>query len=145
MGRPRKKIRYRVVGECYECVSHSPGERGYPTITRNGKFQHIIRYLYERRHGKLPPGQVARHTCDNRLCIRVEHAIPGTIQDNIKDRDLRGRTARGTKNGSAKITEDDVRYIRKSKKPRAVLAEKFDLHPVYVSAIRGRRVWKHVI
>jgi hypothetical protein len=51
---------------------------------------------------------------------------------------------RGARNGRAKITDDDVRFIRASTASRAVLAGMFDLAPTYISSIRSGKWWRHV-
>jgi hypothetical protein len=53
----------------------------------------VARRLYERRHGKLPPGILVCHTCDNPFCILDAHHFPGTQSDNIKDSVQKGRHA----------------------------------------------------
>ncbi len=42
---------------------------------------------------------VIRHTCDNPACIAEAHLLRGTHNDNVQDRVLRGRSARGAQNG----------------------------------------------
>lgn len=51
---------------------------------------------------------------------------------------------RGLRNARAKLTEDDVRFIRASTVKRSVLAEIFGLAPTYISSIRTGKWWKHV-
>lgn len=64
---------------------------GYPRVVWmgnvNGKVHRIVFFL---TRGFYPP--VVRHSCDNPLCIKPEHLLPGTASDNMKDRSERGRT-----------------------------------------------------
>lgn len=47
------------------------------------------------------PGEMdVLHTCDNPPCIRREHLFLGTQQDNNRDRQQKGRTASGDRNGA---------------------------------------------
>ena len=63
-------------------------------------------------YGPIPKGQCVLHRCDVRSCVNPLHLFLGTKTDNNKDRDLKGRQARGERNGKSKITEDLVREIR---------------------------------
>ncbi len=47
---------------------------------------------------------MVRHTCDNIKCLNPEHLIPGTVIDNVRDMDERGRRFRV-------ITEDVARTV----------------------------------
>jgi hypothetical protein len=51
---------------------------------------------------------------------------------------------KGERNGHAKITDDDVRFIRSSSLRRDALAEMFGLAPTYISSIRTGKHWRHV-
>jgi len=51
--------------------------------------------LYEHIHGVIPVGLVVCHTCDNRLCVRIDHLWVGTQADNLKDMTDKGRRGRG--------------------------------------------------
>lgn len=42
-------------------------------------------YSYRLAHGDLPPGLVARHTCNNPLCVRPSHLVCGTKSENSQD------------------------------------------------------------
>ncbi len=53
-----------------------------------------------------------RHTCDNPSCINPNHLVSGTAAQNAEDKILRGRSTRGEKSASAKLTLFDVLSIR---------------------------------
>lgn len=48
------------------------------------------------------PEGVVMHLCDNPPCVRPNHLKVGTHAENIKDRDAKGRTARGFNHGQTK-------------------------------------------
>lgn len=56
---------------------------GYGKKWVNGKWMLAHRYVFLEDHGYLPP--VVRHDCDTPLCTELEHLLPGTQGDNIRD------------------------------------------------------------
>jgi hypothetical protein len=74
------------------CTSHKPNSSGYPRIMRNGSMKSIARLILERRHGPQPSSIQARHECDNKMCIRPDHIVPGTNADNGRDYAIRSMT-----------------------------------------------------
>lgn len=52
------------------------------------------------------------HLCHNRKCCNPKHLYLGTQKENMRDRDLAGRGARGSKQGSSRLTEGDVIIIK---------------------------------
>lgn len=73
---------------------------GYGKCNRNGE-QLAHRVAYKLIHKVIPDGLDILHRCDNPTCVRPAHLYAGTHQQNMRDRDVRGRTSRGTKHAEA--------------------------------------------
>jgi len=50
----------------------------------------------------------------------------------------------GALNGSTKLTEDDVKAIRKSKREQVILSRQYGVHPSTIMAIKRHKTWKHI-
>jgi HNH endonuclease len=88
----RRQIQFYVNERgCHICVSHRTGTHGYPCTNKNGAGQNLHHVLYEETFGPIPFGWVVRHTCDDRMCINMDHMILGTKADNSRDIVERGR------------------------------------------------------
>lgn len=69
---------------------------GYGAVTLRGQLVALHRLSLETRLGRsLQKGEQANHTCHRRACINPDHLYAGTQQDNIRDRDMARRTAKG--------------------------------------------------
>lgn len=58
------------------------------------------RWSYEFLKGKVPDGKILMHTCDNMKCVNPAHLKLGTLQENIMDRENKGRGAKGENHGA---------------------------------------------
>lgn len=134
---------------CIECISHCKDNYGYTRIKIDKKHQRLFRYIYEQKYGKIPKGMVIRHTCDNTSCCNIEHLLIGTQKDNVRDMIERGRdkfhepkhNLRGTKNGSNKLTENQVINIYMSKLTNKELANKYNVSTTLISYIKSGKCW----
>lgn len=120
---------------------------GYAQIVVGGKKHHVHRYLYRELFGEIPEGHDIRHKCDNRKCINPEHLETGTRLQNVHDAITRGRHAKGSKNGSAKLKEADVAVIRSlitTGVSQGAIAKKFNVSPVTIGDIRRGVTWRSV-
>lgn len=74
------------------------------------------RHAYELANGPIPDGMQVCHTCDNPPCCNPGHLFLGTHQDNMADRQSKGRTRTGTTRGEksnlARLTQAQVVEIR---------------------------------
>lgn len=74
------------------------------------------RAAYETYIGPIPSKMLVCHHCDNPLCVNPSHLFLGSHQENMKDRNAKGRQARqrGELQGGAKLTWGMVRVIRET-------------------------------
>lgn len=123
---------------------------GYGYVKRGGKNIFAHRLAYQAANGTIPEGMVVRHTCDTPSCINPEHLVLGTQADNINDmyERKRDRHATGEAHGRAKLTVDDVNFIRTnykrySKKWNLItLGAKFSVDPSTVKDALNYVTWK---
>jgi hypothetical protein len=87
---------------------------GYGAFRAQRRLHRAHRMAWMLTHGEIPAGLCVCHRCDVRACVRPGHLFLGTHQENIRDRDAKGRQARlrGSLAGAAKATEANVLEIR---------------------------------
>lgn len=97
--------------------------------------------------GPRPTGYLGCHRNDIQHDNRLENLYWGTPKSNCRDRSLNGNTAQGTKNNKAKLTDDDVREIRRQRAvgtPRTTLSLKYGIHKSQISRICSGLAWSHL-
>jgi hypothetical protein len=121
---------------------------GYGAIYSEGKQCGAHRVAYELHCGPIAVGLHVCHRCDVRSCVNPDHLFLGTIRDNNADMVAKGRNRyvplRGSANGSAKLTDADVRAIRASQRGQVATARAFGVAPSLISRIRQRKSWSHI-
>lgn len=85
---------------------------GYGIFTVGYRRILAHRFSWQLHTGEECEAPVLRHTCDNPLCVRPEHLVPGTQKDNIQDALSRQRLRTGDRVTWARLKESDVRSIR---------------------------------
>jgi hypothetical protein len=71
-------------------------DKGYGRLGVNRSAQRAHRVAYELFVGPIPDlpgyhGGCLLHRCDNPACVNPQHLVVGTQQDNIADRERKGR------------------------------------------------------
>jgi uncharacterized protein (DUF433 family) len=115
-----------TIGAPDECwpSTNKPNANGYCFIgvgsVWNGTYRslraHRVAYCLDRGIDPLtfPSTTVVRHRCDNPPCCNPRHLEEGSHQQNVADRQARGRTPNGERHWSAKFTWATVQQIREA-------------------------------
>ena len=123
--------------------------RGYGEIISNNRKYLAHRASYEAFVGQIPKGMYVCHACDNVACVNPNHLFLGTQKQNLQDMKTKGRSTRGEKNAMSKLTENDVRIIKKFFFTKEDVADK-EIAKLYnvcrqtINSIRNGRKWNHV-
>lgn len=142
----RAKIKISTETGCWEWFASK--RHGYGQINVEGTPLAAHRVSYEVHRGPIPDGLHVCHHCDNPACINPEHLFLGTNDDNMADRDAKGRGIifRGEGHGSSKLTEADVRAIRAAKGvSQRKLAEVYGVSGKQICMVRNGKQWAHVV
>ncbi len=132
----------------------TPGrhEYGYEkyTLVRDGRkhYTQVHILVLEAFIGPRPDGYVACHGPAGPLCNNVENLSWGTQSKNCLEDKRRDGTAQiGEKHGCAKLTEADVREIRRlyrSGVKQTELAIRFGHKQGHISDICLGKIWSHI-
>lgn len=141
-----EKVDKRSPVECWEWQAVC-NARGYGLFRYEGKSALAHRFSYILHHGDLPDGDFVLHSCDNPACINPHHLFAGSHTDNMADMTKKGRQLRGVKSWSAKLTNTEVKEIRKcyaQGEYQQSIADSFGVSVATISMIVNRKIWKHV-
>ncbi len=143
-----EKVDRRGPKECWEWQA-TRISNGYGRF-RIGHFlyrAHRVAFVITNSDTKL---QVC-HYCNNPPCCNPKHLYAGTQKDNVQQCIAEGRFTRGDncgeKQGHAKLTEADVREIRRLYAGgwlQRVIAKEYGINQTAVSKICTGRNWKHI-
>lgn len=134
---------------CWEW-SGSRNEQGYGEVWFDGKNRRAHRFSFEVAFGEIIEGLCVCHKCDNPPCVNPDHLFLGTKKDNAQDasRKKRLKPQRGALHKKAKLTLEDVKYIRSHHVPNVVgykrIAKKFGVSESLIYRIVKRKNWAHV-
>lgn len=94
--------------------------------------------------GPRPDGMQGRHLDDDKAHNALANLVYGTPVENNADALRNGVKPFGERHGCARLTEPEVLAIRGSAARGIDLADAYGVHPGHISAIRHRKVWKHL-
>ncbi len=135
-------------GNPLQCWEWQGGKHsfGYGVFSIDRKLIYTHVFSYELENGTVPKGLCVLHECDNPPCVNPAHLFTGTIIDNNKDMLLKGRTAKGTKNGKSLLTYQESQLIRslyiRENVTQEELGRVFGVCRATVQAVIAGRTWR---
>jgi hypothetical protein len=127
----------------------------YGRLAVDGPKRGAHRVSYEIHYGPIPAGPgyhgtVIRHLCDNPACVNPAHLLSGTHQQNVDDRNRRGRQSRGAthqqgeRHSQSKLTNADVLAIRADRRLYREIASDFAIAESTVCCLKRGHRWPHL-
>jgi hypothetical protein len=121
---------------------------GYGATRFEGREQGAHRVAWQLFRGEIAKGIVVCHKCDVRACVNPEHLFLGTAAENVKDMTEKGRSPRGEKHGSARLTAEQVSRIKtmlaEDRLYMSEIAREFGVSQTTIGAIKRGKTWKGV-
>ena len=122
---------------------------GYAQMRFDGRPHNVHRLVCEAEHGPPPsPEHVAAHSCGkgNVGCVNPMHLSWKTNAENEADKIIHGTCSRGERNGSARLSEKQVREVRSTKHvaTQPELAAIYGVSRYTIRAIVQGRTWGHL-
>lgn len=117
---------------------------GYGHFRSGAKDIYSHRFSYEITFGALPARNCACHRCDTPICCNPFHIFPGTMADNMADRDEKGRVGIGYKRRSltAEQAEEIRTYHAENVHTQREIAQIFGVDPSIVSSIVNNKTYR---
>ncbi len=98
--------------------------------------------------GPCPEGMQVNHIDGNKLNNALHNLEYVTIHQNVMHAiEVLGKHKRGENNGRARLTESDIREIRRLASEKVTHREiglRFGIGPKYVNRITSRHLWRHI-
>lgn len=137
-------IKNKRLGRCWLWIG-AKDRNGYGVVRIGGKNYSAHRLSWEwANNQKIPDGMVLIHLCDEPSCVKPSHLTIGTQINNIEDRVKKNRSARGQQNGKARLTEKDVKLIKKLRgrgMTESSIAELLEVSRSAVANVLHHRSW----
>ena len=135
-------------GDPSECWIWHAGKfsNGYGSFRLARRTKQAHRLSWEFYRGPIPAGIHVLHKCDVPSCVNPNHLFLGTHQDNMDDREAKGRGnhAKGERSSNAKLTNNQAKEIFHSQGTHKELGLRYGVGKTAVSKIKRKVSWKHI-
>lgn len=131
--------------ECWEWVGHKDikgyGLLNHPYSTKAHRLSWLLHF------GEIKNNLLVCHKCDNPSCVNPNHLFLGTVQDNNRDKEQKGRHrgAKGERNFGSVLTQkqvDVIRFLYDSNQYSTYdLSEVFQVSRNCISKIINNKTW----
>jgi hypothetical protein len=145
------KVERRGPNECWPWTGWRH-DKGYGRVEIKNQTYYAHRVIFDLANPGIielrddgTKSQCVLHLCDNPICCNPRHLFIGTHLDNMRDKTAKGRQARfrGTTSPRAKLTAEDVFFMRLQKKYGATKNALAQLYEVSTATISGALYGRH--
>ncbi len=147
-GEPMTWIKRNVTHTGESCLiwPYARFPNGYAVIVNGGKTTHASNIMCREAHGSAPShAPFSLHSCGNgpNGCVHPQHLRWGTQSENMADSVFDGTRCRGERQHHSKLTESDVREIRRLRGTirQIDIAARYGVDPNTVLRIQKREAW----
>lgn len=108
---------------------------------------YLHRLVAETFHGAPAPGQEVRHKDGIKAHNGADNLLWGTRIENMQDKNLHGTSPQGERHGGSKLTEREVRLIRRMKRAgikQNLIATRFGVSQMTISRVANGVLWRHI-
>ena len=142
---PDPKGRIRLDGMLKTTVT----DKGYAQVSmwRDGVQRSVVvhQLVCKAFHGKAPTKKhIVAHGDGRRLNNSKGNLRWATYLENESDKKKHGTVACGERQGTAKLTANDVIAIRKDRRPQRQIAKEYGVTQANISFVVLRKSWAHV-
>lgn len=120
-------------------------QRGYGILHRAKirKNLRANRLSFAIHNGPIPDGMMVCHTCDNPSCCNPKHLYAGTNQDNVNDREARGRSVTPP-HIAPKLTDEQAIAVFRSQKNISTLSREYGVDRGAIRRIKAGVSYKRI-
>jgi hypothetical protein len=139
------QVRSVKTGQIKKQTVRKSDNRFYLGLWANNK-QKIVqphKLVLEAFIGKRPQGMEGCHNDGNALNNHLTNLRWDTPKNNHADKVKHGTTNRGERCGTAKLTIDQVREIRKDDRLQRIIAKEYGIAESMISRIKNGVRWQH--
>ncbi len=149
LGRVRRIVGGSNVTYAGRILKDWRGTKGYRLVglsrdgtTRTLKLYRLVALAFV---GPCPAGHQVNHIDGDKTNNRAENLEWATPSENVKHAYRTGLASNaGVRHPQAKLTEDDVRYIRATDTSTLELARAFAVTPQAIARVRSHLTWAHI-
>jgi len=125
---------------CWIWLRSTDGD-GYGLHYYQGQKHRAHRRSYELFNGSIQDGMLVCHHCDTPACVNPAHLSIGSCKDNLQDALKKRRFAVGEMNNKAKLTADQVEFIKTCSLPTSQLVHDFGVSKSSINRIKRGATW----